>query len=45
MLCVYDIELEGGGGGGVRYDTVVEMKAHPPHQGPQDQRFGQLGKQ
>ncbi len=42
MLCVYDIE---SGRDGTQYNTVVEMIAHPPQLGPQDQRFGQLGEQ
>ena len=42
MLCVYAIEV---GRGHIKHKTVLEMNAHPPQQGPQDQRFGQLGKQ
>ena len=43
MLCVYQlIKL---GKEDLSYRVVVVMKAHLPQLGPQDQRFGQLGKQ
>jgi hypothetical protein len=43
VLCVCRIDVEDEEG--VKSHTVMEMKAHPPYSGPQDERFGQLGKQ
>ena len=44
MLIVYEL-LESEREEDLKYNTVIEMNAHPPQPGPQDQRFGQLGKQ
>lgn len=44
MLVVYQL-LESEREEDLQYNTVIEMSAHPPQPGPQDQRFGQLGKQ
>ena len=41
-LLTYDIQSGSDRG---ELNVVARIKAHTPHSGPQDKRFGQLGKQ